>query len=106
MDFFNVTVLPYTPDPSHRALRHQALDLLLSADARSDSNESQDPPLNREAVETDTDARLQQGLLALDVFADSVEALNTVAWCHLRKANECQMLGGSLDPGKTHHLEE
>ena len=105
MDFFNVTVLPYTPGPSHRALRHQALDLLLSADAKSDSNESQDPPLNPEAVETDTDARLQQGLLALDVFADSVEALNTVAWCHLRKASDCQMLGGSLDTGKTRHLE-
>jgi len=74
IDFFNVRVKPYTPSAAHDAARQQALEVL---DGAAD----------------DVDSRMKLGLAALEVFADSVEALNALGWCYLQKAHACQLEG-------------
>ena len=80
IDFFNVSVVSYTPNPADEASRAQVLKILDGTDEHSPDS---------------IDGRISLGHAALEVF-ESVEALNSLAWSHLQQAHTCQLLGRSF----------
>jgi len=76
LDFFNVRVMPYKPDVANDQARGRVAEMLNgTADCSGD----------------DVDGRIQLALAALKAFADSVEALNVLAWSHMQKAHAYQL---------------
>ena len=80
LDFFNVKVLPFTPDAAHDQARQRVAKILNGPEDCSGD---------------DVDGRIQLAHAALNDFADSVEALNVLAWSHMQKAHACQLQGRS-----------